>query len=170
MIEVFKAHNVGYLFYIGGNDSMDTANKISILACGAARCQVPGTDQRGAINFASPVDLDEAYKLGQKAVQIAVENGNGYMSTILRKPGIIYNVEYDKVPLDLVANSERSFPEKWIASDRIDVTDDFIKYAKPLIGDDWVSIPMIGGLMRFAKLKPIFAEKKLPYYIPQTQR
>ena len=32
VIEVFKAHNVGYFFYIGGNDSMDTANKIAKLA------------------------------------------------------------------------------------------------------------------------------------------
>ncbi len=29
LIEVFKAHNIGYLFYNGGNDSTDTANKIS---------------------------------------------------------------------------------------------------------------------------------------------
>ena len=32
MIEVFKAHEVGYFLYIGGNDSMDTANKIAQLA------------------------------------------------------------------------------------------------------------------------------------------
>ncbi len=32
VIEVFKAHNVGYFIYIGGNDSMDTANKIAQLA------------------------------------------------------------------------------------------------------------------------------------------
>ena len=32
IIEVFKTHNIGYFFYIGGNDSMDTANKISQLA------------------------------------------------------------------------------------------------------------------------------------------
>ena len=31
-IEVFKAHDVGYFFYIGGNDSMDTAHKIAQLA------------------------------------------------------------------------------------------------------------------------------------------
>ena len=31
-IEVFRAHQVGYLLYIGGNDSMDTANKIAQLA------------------------------------------------------------------------------------------------------------------------------------------
>ena len=32
VIEVFKAHDVGYFLYIGGNDSMDTANKVAELA------------------------------------------------------------------------------------------------------------------------------------------
>ena len=29
LIEVFKAHDIGYFFYNGGNDSMDTAHKLS---------------------------------------------------------------------------------------------------------------------------------------------
>jgi len=32
ILEVFRAFNIGYFFYIGGNDSMDTAAKISALA------------------------------------------------------------------------------------------------------------------------------------------
>src|SRR3990170_1976221 len=32
VLEVFKAHDVGYFLYIGGNDSMDTANKVAKLA------------------------------------------------------------------------------------------------------------------------------------------
>ena len=32
LIEVFKAHDIGYLFYNGGNDSMDTAWKVSQIA------------------------------------------------------------------------------------------------------------------------------------------
>jgi len=32
ILEVFKAHNVRYFFYIGGNDSMDTASKLGQLA------------------------------------------------------------------------------------------------------------------------------------------
>ena len=32
VIEVFKAHNIRYFFYIGGNDSQDTADRISKLA------------------------------------------------------------------------------------------------------------------------------------------
>ena len=31
-LDVFRAHDVGYFIYIGGNDSMDTANKIALLA------------------------------------------------------------------------------------------------------------------------------------------
>lgn len=33
IINVFKAHNVRYFFYSGGNDSMDTADKVAKLAC-----------------------------------------------------------------------------------------------------------------------------------------
>lgn len=32
IVEVFKAHNIRYFFYCGGNDSMDTADKVSRLA------------------------------------------------------------------------------------------------------------------------------------------
>ncbi len=32
IIEVFKAHNIRYFFYNGGNDSMDTAHKISLVS------------------------------------------------------------------------------------------------------------------------------------------
>ena len=135
---------------------------------GKARGQVMGTDQRDTMIYASTVDLDEAYKVGQKAVEIAMHEGNGWMATILREPGMIYNVRYDKVPLEKVALSERAFPIKWIADNKIDVTDDFIDYVRPLIGEDWVSVPVINGIQRFARMKPIFAEKKLSKYIPQA--
>ena len=32
LIDVFKAHNIGYFFYNGGNDSMDTALKVSMVS------------------------------------------------------------------------------------------------------------------------------------------
>jgi 6-phosphofructokinase len=145
-------------------------NQAGLAARGSARGNAPGTDQRHNIVYASTVDLDEAYKVGQKAAQIAAEEGSGYMSTILREPGPIYNVRYDKVPLHLVANSERSFPRAWIASDGLDVTDDLIRYARPLIGDSWPAIPLVDGRQRFARLQPIFAERKLSSYVPQAIR
>jgi len=72
------------------------------------------------------------------------------------------------VPLERVALSERFFPEKWIAPNRYDVTDEFINYVRPLIGEDWVSVPLINGIQRFTKFKPIFAGKKLPAYMPEA--
>jgi len=139
-------------------------NEAGLAARGAARGNVPGTDQRHNIIYSSTVDLEEAYKVGQKAVLIAAEEGSGYMATILRRPGPIYSVYYDKVSLELVANSERSLPGEWIAPSRTDVSDDFVRYARPLIGDDWPNVPLVGGIQRLARLKPIFAEKKLPEY------
>ncbi len=145
-------------------------NSVGLAARGAARGNIAGTDQRHNMIYASTVDLEEAYKLGQKAVLIAAEEGSGYMSTILREPGPIYNVRYDKVPLEKVANSERRFPQAWIAPNRIDVTDDFVRYARPLIGDHWPTIPLVDGRQRFARLEKIFAPQKLPSYVPQAWR
>jgi 6-phosphofructokinase 1 len=145
-------------------------NEVGLAARGSARGQVPGTDQRDTMVYASTVDLEEAYKVGQNAVVIAATAGGGYMSTILRRPGLIYSVDYDKVPLEEVANSEREFPSAWIADSRVDVTDDFVRYAQPLIGDDWVSVPMVGGRQRFARIEPRMAAKKLPEYLPEGYR
>ncbi len=145
-------------------------NEVGLAARGAARGNVPGTDQRHSMIYASTVDLDEAYRLGQKAVQIAIEDGSGYMATILREPSDLYRVRYDKVPLELVANSERAFPAAWIAPSRTDVSDDFLRYARPLIGDDWPSVPLVNGRQRFARFQPLFAEKRLPPYIPRAYR
>jgi 6-phosphofructokinase 1 len=143
---------------------------VGLAARGAARGNVPGTDQRHNMIYASTVDIEEAYQLGEQAVRIALQDGSGYMSTLLREPGPIYRVRYDKAPLEQVANSERTFPGHWIADNRIDVTDEFVRYARPLIGEHWPSIPLVGGLQRFARLERIVAAQQLPGYVPQAHR
>jgi len=145
-------------------------NEHGIKAAGAARGQVFGTDQRSTAIYASVVDLDEAYRCGQKAVELAVQGQGGFMSTIIREPGLIYQVRYDKVPLEQVANSERTFPKEWISSNKTDVTDEFVKYAMPLIGEDWPSVPTVAGRQRFTQFKPLFAAKKLAAYVPEGNR
>jgi 6-phosphofructokinase 1 len=74
------------------------------------------------------------------------------------------------VPLSEVANSERTFPPAWISADGTDVTDEFVRYARPLIGDDWPSLPLVDGRLRLARLQPIFAGQKLPPYVAQADR
>jgi len=143
-------------------------NRKGLAARGSARGNVSGTDQRDTTAYASTVDIEEAYQVGRHAVAVALENGNGWMSTILRKPGDAYEVYYGKVPLEDVANSERTFPVEWLAESRIDVTDDFLEYARPLIGDEWPQVPQENGIQRFARLKPVFAETKCEAYTPEA--
>lgn len=143
-------------------------NAKGLKAKGAARGNVSGTDQRGTAIYASTVDIEEAYQVGHHAVKVAVEAGNGWMSTILRKAGDSYDVYYDKVPLEDVANSERTFPVEWLSSSKYDVTDDFIKYAMPLIGSEWPNVPIENGLQRFTRFNPVFADKKCGEYLPEA--
>ena len=156
----------------GGNAQLvvNALNRRGLPVKGAARANVPGTDQRHNMIFASAIDLDEAYRVGQKAAHLAAAGASGFMATLLREPGPIYNVRYDRVPLEQVANSERSFPATWISGDGTDVTDDYVRYAQPLLGNDWPSIPLIAGRVRLARFKPIFAPPRLPKYVPQTDR
>ncbi len=149
---------------------VNALNKNGLSVKGAARGNVPGTDQRHNMIFASTVDLQEAYAVGVKAANLATAGESGFMATILRNPGPEYSVRYDKVPLPDVANSERTFPESWISENGHDVSDEFIDYAKPLVGNDWVSVPIIDGRVRLARLSPIFADQKLDKYIPQADR
>ncbi|MCA9247515.1 MAG: diphosphate--fructose-6-phosphate 1-phosphotransferase [Planctomycetales bacterium] len=145
-------------------------NQVGLSVKGAARCNVPGTDQRHSMAYASTVDLEEAYRSGQKATELAANGESGYMATILRNSGVIYSARYDRVPLPEVAGADRKFPAAWIAESGYDVTDAFVAYANPLIGDGMVSLPMIGGRQRLAKIQPILAEKKLAPYVPQADR
>jgi ATP-dependent phosphofructokinase / diphosphate-dependent phosphofructokinase len=149
---------------------INALNQRGLPVKGAARANVPGTDQRHNMIYASTIDLDEAYRVGQKAAYLAAAGESGFMATLLREAGPLYNVRYDKVPLDKVANSERNFPASWISADGTDVSDDFIKYAQPLLGNEWPAVPLIAGRIRLARLKPLFATQKLAKYVPQADR
>ena len=67
------------------------------------------------------------------------------MATILREPGATYKARYDKVPLEKVAAADRTFQKQWIAKNGYDVTDDFIRYARPLVGEGMITLPMENG-------------------------
>jgi 6-phosphofructokinase 1 len=168
--DLFGHTEYGASGMMAGQGVINYLNNAGLPVHGSARTNIPGTDQRDAMIYASSVDLEEAYLVGRKAVEIAANEGSGYMATILRQPGDLYTPEFDKVPLDQVANSERTFPASWIAPGKTDVTDDFVRFARPLIGNDWVSVPLADGIQRFARLEPIFAEQTLPAYVPQNYR
>ena len=141
-------------------------NEVGLASRGYATGQVPGVLQRSTSIYASTVDMEEAYQVGRKAVEVGVGEGSGWMATILRDSDSPYSVRYDKVPLDQVAASARQLPADWISADGLDVNDSFLRYVRPLIGEDWPRIPIENGLQRFARLEIRFIEKKLPAYVP----
>ena len=142
-------------------------NEHGLKARGQATGQVPGIIQRSTGAYRSAVDVEEAYAVGAHAVDVAMNDGSGYMATILRKPGAGYAVYYDKVPLRVVANSERFLPADWIAANKVDVTDDFVRYALPLIGNGWPYGEIENGLQRYARIEAEFVPQLCPPYTPQ---
>lgn len=110
-----------------------------------ARCNTLGTAQRSAAHFASKTDADEAYATGKKAVELALAGETGIMITLDRQPGDDYVCTLGTAPLANVANVEKKVPVEWITPDGNYVTEDFIKYARPLIEGE-VAVPMVNGL------------------------
>lgn len=145
-------------------------NEAGLPVRGLARGQIPGTEQRDSILYASPVDLTEAYGVGQKAVLLAAEGKSKVMATIVRAPEEFYQAEYASIPLTEVAGKDRPFPAPWVDRERADVTDGFVRYAHPLLGEDLVVVPIVAGRLKFARLQPIYAEKVLPSYVPAAYR
>ena len=141
-------------------------NEKGLAVRGQATGQVPGVIQRSVSAQASAVDIDEAFEVARHAVQVACADGTGWMATIVRKPGARYAAGYDRIDLATVANSARFLPKHWIAADGVDVTDDFVRYAAPLIGESSPPVPLERGLQRFARLDIRFVEATLPVYTP----
>ena len=94
----------------------------------------------------------------------------GFEENMKKLEKIVDELHGDKVSLEKVANSERRFPAAWLASDRCDVTDEFVQYARPLIGEAWPAVPLENGLQRFARFQRIFAERRCELYVPQAYR
>lgn len=141
-------------------------NSRKLHARGQATGQVPGVLQRGCSIEASGVDRQEAWRLGQEAVRLGLSGKSGIMATILRASDKPYQVRYDSVPLHKMANAARKLPPEWIAPGGTDVTDGFIRYAAPLIGDCAAPYESENGLLRFARLDYAEEERKLPEYVP----
>ena len=92
-----------------------------------------GTAQRNAMHFASKTDVEEAYAVGQKAVEAAIEGVSGKMVTIDRVSNDPYQIAYGFVDLEKVANAEKPLPEEYISEDGFGITEAFRQYAQPLM-------------------------------------
>lgn len=118
-----------------------------------ARCNTLGTTQRSAAHFASKTDADEAFASGQKAVDYALAGETGIMVTLDRISDEPYQCVPGKALLADVANIEKKVPLEWIVPAGNNVTEDFIRYARPLILGE-LEVPMAGGLPDYVAIDP----------------
>ncbi len=115
--------------------------------------------QRCAAHCASKTDIEETFEAGKQAVKAAVNGETDKMVCYERKAGDKYVCEYKLLPLELAANTEKTVPKEWIINDGTGISDEFIKYALPLIQGEPEMLKE-DGLPRFAKLKKVLVEKK----------
>ena len=100
------------------------------------RADTFGYLQRSFPGIASPVDSLEARQVGEVAVRAALSGDFKSGSIAIRRnPGETYGVTYEVVPLEAVAKETRCMPDEFIASSGTDVTQAFLDYARPLVGD-----------------------------------
>lgn len=118
------------------------------------RIDKPNYLQRSFSLSMSPVDADEAYRVGRAAVQLAAAGESGVMVTLERQPSDPYFCETGMALLDQVANAERLLPDEYVNALGNDVTDAFLEYARPLIG---TSLPPLARLSKFPILPSTYS-------------
>jgi ATP-dependent phosphofructokinase / diphosphate-dependent phosphofructokinase len=116
--------------------------------------------QRAARHIASKTDVEQAYALGQAAVEMAIAGENAVMPTIDRKSDEPYVWEIGKAKLEDVANIEKMMPKEFITEDGFGITDACRRYLTPLIeGEDYP--PYEKGMPKYVTLQNKPVEKIL---------
>ncbi len=116
--------------------------------------------QRAARHLASKTDVEQAYALGQAAVEMALEGKNSIMPAIIRTSNDPYRWEIQEADLSKVANVEKMMPKDFITEDGFGITQDCRVYLLPLIqGEDYP--PYQDGLPEYVTLKNVVVPRKL---------
>lgn len=105
--------------------------------------------QRCSSSCLSKTDLDEADHSGAFAVNAALNGETGKMISFVRTNTSPYELSFSTADVNIICNQEKSVPLSWITKDGSDVTDEFIRYAAPLIQGS-VDVPTENGLPLFA--------------------
>jgi 6-phosphofructokinase 1 len=116
--------------------------------------------QRAARHIASQVDVDQAYALGEAAVELAVAGKNAVIPVIRRVSQDPYRWEIAEAALADVANVEKKVPRDFITEDGFGITEACRRYLAPLIGGEAYP-PYRDGLPDYVRLKNVAVEKKL---------
>ncbi len=119
--------------------------------------------QRAARHIASKTDVEQAYALGERAVELAIEGKNAVMPTIERVSDAPYQWRIGVADLADVANVEKFMPRDFITADGFGITETCRRYLAPLIaGEDYPAYR--DGLPVYATLKNVAVATQLPAF------
>ena len=108
--------------------------------------------QRCSSSMLSKTDQKEAIASGAYGVKAALNGASGKMVAFERLDGDDYQIDYVLKDVNVICNQEKCVPATWITADGSDVTEDFIRYARPLIQGE-VTVPTEDGVPKFAYRK-----------------
>ncbi len=116
--------------------------------------------QRAARHIASQTDVDQAYAVGEAAVEMALAGKNAVMPTIVRDPSKRYRWRIGEASLKQVANREKRVPRKFISRDGFGVSPLGHAYFEPLVQGE--AYPQYkGGMPIYTTLKNLPVTKRL---------
>ena len=119
--------------------------------------------QRAACHLASNSDVEQAYALGEAAVEMALEGKNSVMPAVVRTSNNPYTWEIGSGELKDIANVEKMMPMDYISDDGFGITEACREYLQPLIeGENYP--PYKNGLQDYVVMKKAMVEKKLPSF------
>lgn len=116
--------------------------------------------QRAARHIASKTDVEQAYRLGEAAVELALQGHNAVMPTIERISDTPYQWRIGVAALQDVANREKKLPREFISADGFRITATCRAYLQPLIQGEAYP-PYKNGLPNYVRLKNAAVPKRL---------
>ena len=120
--------------------------------------------QRSARHVASRTDVEQAYAVGEAAVELALQGKSGVMPIIKRVSNNPYRWKIAETSLGRVANREKKMPRNYISADGFGITPVARRYLAPLIqGEDYPPYAP-DGLPRYVRMKKVLVRKKLPSF------
>ena len=117
--------------------------------------------QRAARHLSPESDVEQAYALGQAAVEKALEGKNSIMPTIVRESSNPYKWSIGEANLSEVANVEKMMPMDFISEDGFGITDKCKEYLYPLIKGESYPDYDDNGMPKYVTMKGILIDKKL---------
>ena len=94
------------------------------------------TMQRCSTQNISLCDYDEAFQAGYRGTMHAIDGNTGFMAGFSRISDDPYSMRVSYNDVRDIANIEKFVPAEMIGADGMSVTDEFIKYASPLIAGE----------------------------------